>query len=612
MSVTTISADWAIYSNSGPYWAYNSPWNKGSLVNGVDFTQSITVDTSNFPNGTIINWSWPQTINWSDYAYPCIIFGSDWGGYTPPGTSGEPAPTQLGNFANLSATYNVTLSGVTGIIDDVMFDLWLTPLPNGSGGDEVIFGIYEGAINTATPTYTYNDAGFSANIYVTVHSDGSKVIQVEPSTPMWSGTLSISDFIKFLVWNGVEPANKYLSGAYFGVEPKSGSGTLAINTFSYQWNGNPTTTGTVGNDIFNITNIGGNHVVGNGGSDTVVYSGTYSAYQIEHSGSELLVQLNGNISSLDVLEGIGFVNFSNGTYNVANSTFTPAVSVAAPVIASFSPDSNIVGDGITNARTLVLNGTAVANSTVHVLDGTTQLGTAVVNANGAWSFTTGTLADGTHSFTATDTNASGTSPASSILNVTVDTLAPTPVITSFSDNSNGTVTLSGTSEPNSALSIYDGANTTPLGMVTTAANGTWSFTSGVLTGTNHSFRARAVDVAGNAGSTLGGIHYGGHQIYDPLTVSSGTVGGIADLAHGSQHAHANHLLHNTQQLASWEINHTSTLGGGAIGTLSSAGAITGNGGFNYNPSTDLLLQSGQPLAIPLLHDTMIVNNGLFG
>ncbi|WP_027169828.1 Ig-like domain-containing protein [Mesorhizobium sp. WSM3224] len=77
-----------------------------------------------------------------------------------------------------------------------------------------------------------------------------------------------------------------------------------------------------------------------------------------------------------------------------------------PSITSFSPDSAIIGDGITNKNTLTLTGTAAANTTVKVYDGTTLLGSATTNSSGAWDFTTGKLSDGGHSFTAATTVAS--------------------------------------------------------------------------------------------------------------------------------------------------------------------------------------------------------------
>ena len=85
----------------------------------------------------------------------------------------------------------------------------------------------------------------------------------------------------------------------------------------------------------------------------------------------------------------------------------------APTIASFSPDSGVVGDHITNANTLTLTGTAEANSTVKVYDGATLLGSATANGSGAWSYTTAALANGAHSLTATATDAAGNVSAAS-------------------------------------------------------------------------------------------------------------------------------------------------------------------------------------------------------
>ena len=72
---------------------------------------------------------------------------------------------------------------------------------------------------------------------------------------------------------------------------------------------------------------------------------------------------------------------------------TPVAGPPAPVVVGFSPDSGMVGDGITNATVLTLTGTAEANSTVKVYDGATLLGTATANGSGAWSYTTGTAGE---------------------------------------------------------------------------------------------------------------------------------------------------------------------------------------------------------------------------
>jgi hypothetical protein len=77
---------------------------------------------------------------------------------------------------------------------------------------------------------------------------------------------------------------------------------------------------------------------------------------------------------------------------------------AAPVIASDTVNAN---------NTVTLTGTAAANSTLTVYDGQTALGKTTANANGAWSYTTTTLASGTQAFTVTATDAAGNVSAAS-------------------------------------------------------------------------------------------------------------------------------------------------------------------------------------------------------
>lgn len=84
---------------------------------------------------------------------------------------------------------------------------------------------------------------------------------------------------------------------------------------------------------------------------------------------------------------------------------------------------------------------------------------------------------------------------------------PRPTITLFSSDS-GTVgdgitnanrlTLGGTAEAGSTVSVYDGA--TRIGTARAAASGAWSFTTGQLSNAAHSFTASATDAAGHISS----------------------------------------------------------------------------------------------------------------
>ncbi len=204
-----------------------------------------------------------------------------------------------------------------------------------------------------------------------------------------------------------------------------------------------------------------------------------------------------------------------GNTGVASAALSVTVDTAAPVapsIASFSTDSGVVGDNITNDNTLTLTGTAEANATVKVYDGTTLLGSAMADGTGAWSYTTATLANGVHSLTARATDVAGnTGAASTALRVTVDTTAPVvPTIASFSTDSgiagdhitnDNTLTLTGTAEANSTVKVYDGV--TLLGSVTANSTGAWSLTTAALTDGAHSLTATATDAAGNTSTTAG-------------------------------------------------------------------------------------------------------------
>ena len=222
-----------------------------------------------------------------------------------------------------------------------------------------------------------------------------------------------------------------------------------------------------------------------------------------------------------VANGSGAWSFTTGTLSNAAHSFTVtatdaagnagvassalAVTVVAPpgvpVITSFSPDTGVVGDGITDPAVLTLTGTAVANSTVNVYDGATLLGTAAASGTGAWSFTTVPLPDGLHKFTATDTVSGNTSAPSAIMNVTIDTVAPVaPVIASFSTDSgtvgdgitnDNTLTLTGTAEANATVKVFDGA--TLLGSAVANSSGAWSYTTAALASGAHSLTATATD-----------------------------------------------------------------------------------------------------------------------
>src|SRR6266487_413161 len=88
---------------------------------------------------------------------------------------------------------------------------------------------------------------------------------------------------------------------------------------------------------------------------------------------------------------------------------------------------------------------AVAGGIMNIYDGLTFLGTTTADASGSWTFAAG-LANGTHSFAASETNTAGdTRAASPPVNGSV-----APSITSFSATPRARFFIDGTSYQNHA------------------------------------------------------------------------------------------------------------------------------------------------------------------
>lgn len=221
-------------------------------------------------------------------------------------------------------------------------------------------------------------------------------------------------------------------------------------------------------------------------------------------------------------DAAGNASANSSVFAFTVDTAAPGVPVVTSVVDDIGPVTGTLTSGnSTNDARPTFSGTGEVGSTVHVLVDGNEIGTAVVNAQGNWSFTPGSdLAEGPHAITFNATDAAGNTGATTApFNLTVDTGVPlAPVISTAGDNvgsiqtplSSGqstddtTPTLNGTATANATVTVYE--NGQPVGTVQADGAGAWSFTpSAPLGNGSHTWTATVTDAAGNVSPTSPGF-----------------------------------------------------------------------------------------------------------
>ncbi len=263
--------------------------------------------------------------------------------------------------------------------------------------------------------------------------------------------------------------------------------------------------------------------VSGSGTGTLTFSHTVLSGQATADLSVTSMALNGATikdAAGNAANLAGAANYNPaGTLAVTTTTTapSPAPSPAPTVTAVLAQDSGTSAtDRIT--RSAALTGTGLANTAVRfTIDGQAVTTTVMADSTGKWSYTPG-LADGAHTIVASQTNASGVT-GSATLALTLDTSAPSPVITSASV-AYGQATVAGTSSAGDTISIYDGNSW--IGFATTGSNGQWSFTGGAAPTSTHAFGINGTDLAGNEGKGTVGYVPGSGSTTSPTPTPTPT------------------------------------------------------------------------------------------
>lgn len=260
------------------------------------------------------------------------------------------------------------------------------------------------------------------------------------------------------------------------------------------------------------------------GSGWGVYAQRYDASGVKDGAETLINSTTANDQvqqSVATLPSGGYViawasdGQDGSDYGVYSTRVQPVAEASAPDLLAASDTGNSEIDNLTRDNTPTFTGTALAGSTVRLLEGTKQLGQAVADSTGAWTITSSGLSVGAHAISATATLGGLVGPRSDTLTVVIDTVAPTrpttPDLVTGSDTGTSstdnitheaTPTLQGTASAGSLITLKEGAAT--LGTVVADGSGLWSITpAAALSDGVHKLAVNATDGAGNISANSG-------------------------------------------------------------------------------------------------------------
>lgn len=226
----------AIYRD-GDYYTANNVYPGVTLVNGVDFTQSLTVQPAFFPARTSGQWSWPST-SWES-SYTVVTFGADGrnGGF-----AGMPPTMQIDNIVTLEASFALAVNAEPAeynlLCEAFLFDdadcTWPPLCEVGiffhlaaPAGDRVAIGpISFGGITGTLYQQPINLVGDSWTFY-TIIPDGPEVS---------AATIDVKALLLAMKAGGILSGAEYIGSWRTGVEPKGGAGSMVLNSLSVVWN----------------------------------------------------------------------------------------------------------------------------------------------------------------------------------------------------------------------------------------------------------------------------------------------------------------------------------------------------------------------------------------
>ncbi|HAS1052247.1 TPA: hypothetical protein JHK39_002570 [Enterobacter cloacae] len=301
----------------------------------------------------------------------------------------------------------------------------------------------------------------------------------------------------------------------------------------------------------------------------------------------------------EAINDIGQVSPQTGGFPITVDTSAPGEVTGFIVSDNEGPKTGTLSNGdTTDDATPTISGKAEPGSVVHIYVNGQENGTAVADANGNWTYTTGSLADGEYTFTARAEDSAGNLGAENAgVTVTLDTSSvPVTIVRVMDDKGSVTGELKandvtddarpeiiGKAKAGSTVTIMDG--NVVLGSVKADASGNWVFTPTSDLGDGvHNITAIAKDLTGNedTSSTFSFEIDSKAPNRPSIDYAEDQVGTIKDdLNSNDVTDDPQPILHGTAEAGS-TVN-IYTVDGTLLGTVTA----NSNGAWNFKPGSKL-------------------------
>ncbi|GAA4772976.1 hypothetical protein GCM10023200_01710 [Actinomycetospora chlora] len=227
---------------AGPYGAYTGMWGRYLPQNDTLAAESsMRVTPGTFPRGTTFWWDVTPDPDWNGVnGYLHVA----WGNYDD--SPGAITPQQVKNIAALDVSIDWSYNGDPS--SGLLSECWLTPTPTPSGVPDRQYEVaFFPRVSSAGASYlaslpvvgggSFTDSnGNSWNVREGVSGTGQPYyIAYRPSYVEFRGTLPYKDYFAFLAEAGKITGSEWFNGLAFGVEPFSGSASLAISDLTVHY-----------------------------------------------------------------------------------------------------------------------------------------------------------------------------------------------------------------------------------------------------------------------------------------------------------------------------------------------------------------------------------------